>query len=71
MNLPQEYWMNHTLFEIAYGIGTPLAIDDATQSWGDSVEEVPGTITFPEQEQLPNIHVETKTLILSNRKSKK
>lgn len=32
MNLSQEYWINHTLFEIAFGIGTLLTIDDATQS---------------------------------------
>jgi hypothetical protein len=28
--------------------------------WGDLVEEVPGTITSLEQEQLPNNHMETK-----------
>lgn len=32
MNLPQEYWRKTTLFEIASGIGTPLTIDEATQS---------------------------------------
>jgi len=32
MHLPQEYWRKTTLLEIASGIGTPLAIDEATQS---------------------------------------
>ena len=32
LNLPQEYWRKATLFEIASGIGTPLTIDEATQS---------------------------------------
>jgi len=32
MHLPQEYWRQTTLFEIAYGISTPLTIDKATQS---------------------------------------
>lgn len=31
LNLPQEYWEKHTLFEIASGLGTPLSIDEATQ----------------------------------------
>jgi len=35
------------------------------------VEEVPETITSLEQEQLPNNHMETKTLILFNMKTKK
>jgi len=30
MNLPQEYWHQKTLLEIASGLGTPLTIDDAT-----------------------------------------
>jgi len=32
MHLPQEYWRKTTLFEIASGLGTPLAIDEVTQS---------------------------------------
>jgi len=32
MHLLQEYWRKTTLLEIASGIGTPLAIDEATQS---------------------------------------
>jgi len=32
MHLPQEYWRNETLFEIASGDGTPLVIDEATKS---------------------------------------
>jgi len=32
MHLPQEYWRTATLLEIASGIGTPLAIDEATHS---------------------------------------
>lgn len=32
MHLPQEYWRKTALFEIAFGLGTPLAIDDATLS---------------------------------------
>lgn len=32
LNLPQEHWRKITLFEIASGIGTPLTIDEATQS---------------------------------------
>jgi hypothetical protein len=32
MNLPQEYWEKQTLFEIASGLGTPLSIDEATQT---------------------------------------
>lgn len=32
MHLPQEYWRQTTLFEIASGIGTPFSIDKATQS---------------------------------------
>jgi len=32
MHLPQEYWRKTTLFEIASTIGTPLIIDEATQS---------------------------------------
>jgi len=32
MHLPQEYWRQKTLYEIASGIGTPLTINDATQS---------------------------------------
>jgi hypothetical protein len=30
MALPQEYWMDRTLREIASVIGTPLLIDNAT-----------------------------------------
>jgi hypothetical protein len=30
MELPQEYWRQHTLFEIASAIGTPLMLDEAT-----------------------------------------
>jgi len=30
-HLPQEYWRRQTLFEIAFGLGTPLTIDEATQ----------------------------------------
>ncbi|XP_045791366.1 uncharacterized protein LOC123886072 [Trifolium pratense] len=29
--LPQEYWMPTTLFSIAFGIGTPLSLDEATK----------------------------------------
>jgi hypothetical protein len=32
LNLPQEYWEKQTLYEIASGLGTPLAIDEATQT---------------------------------------
>ena len=32
MNLPQEYWEKQTLFEIAFGLGTPLIIDENTQN---------------------------------------
>jgi len=32
MQLPQEYWGKQTIFEIAFGLGTPLTIDDATQN---------------------------------------
>ncbi|KEH22611.1 DUF4283 domain protein [Medicago truncatula] len=32
LHLPQEYWRKTTLFEIASGLGTPLSIDEATQS---------------------------------------
>lgn len=32
MHLPQEYSRKTTLFEIASGLGTPLAIDEVTQS---------------------------------------
>lgn len=32
MELPQEYWMIQTLFEIAGAVGTPLLIDAATQN---------------------------------------
>jgi hypothetical protein len=32
MNLPQEYWRKTTLFEIASGLGTSLAIDESTLS---------------------------------------
>ena len=32
MHMTQEYWRKTTLFEIASGLGTPLAIDDATLS---------------------------------------
>lgn len=32
MHLPQEYWRERTLLEIASGIGTPLLIDDATKT---------------------------------------
>jgi len=28
--LPQEYWMERTLWEIASSVGTPLVIDNAT-----------------------------------------
>jgi len=30
MELPQEYWMEQTLLEIASAVGTPLLIDNAT-----------------------------------------
>jgi len=30
LNLPQEYYEQQTLFEIASGLGTPLSIDEAT-----------------------------------------
>ncbi|MCI34005.1 defensin-like protein, partial [Trifolium medium] len=30
MELPQEYWRQRTLFEIASEVDTPLALDDAT-----------------------------------------
>jgi hypothetical protein len=30
MALPQEYWMEHTLREIASAAGTPLVLDNAT-----------------------------------------
>jgi len=32
MHLPQEYWRQKTLYEIAYVLGTPLTIDEATQN---------------------------------------
>jgi len=32
LELPQEYWMDRTLREIASAIGTPLLIDSATQN---------------------------------------
>lgn len=32
MHLPQEYWREQTLLEIASGVGTPLLIDDATKT---------------------------------------
>lgn len=32
MNLPQEYWRQTTLFEIANEMGTPLTLDDATKN---------------------------------------
>ena len=32
LHLPQEYWGKQTLSEIASGLGTPLAIDEATQN---------------------------------------
>lgn len=32
MQLPQEYWGKQTLFEIASSLGTPLIIDEATQT---------------------------------------
>ena len=32
LQLPQEYWGRQTLFEIASGLGTPLTIDESTQS---------------------------------------
>lgn len=32
MQLPQEYWGRQTLFEIASGLGTPLTIDEVTQT---------------------------------------
>ena len=31
MSLPQEYWMEQTLCEIASAVGTPLVLDNATQ----------------------------------------
>jgi len=31
MELPQEYWRQTTLLEIASGVGTPIAIDDSTK----------------------------------------
>jgi len=30
LHLPQEYWRNTTLYEIASGLGTPLTIDEST-----------------------------------------
>jgi hypothetical protein len=32
MELPQEYWRQRTLFEIASAIGTPLSLDDSTRN---------------------------------------
>jgi hypothetical protein len=32
IELPQEYWRTKILFEIASGVGAPLAIDDATKN---------------------------------------
>lgn len=32
MQLPQEYWGKQTLLEIASGLGTPITIDESTQS---------------------------------------
>lgn len=32
MHLPQEYWRQTTLFDIAFGFGTPISINKATQS---------------------------------------
>lgn len=32
MNLSQKSWRDRTLYEIAYGIGTPLSIDESTQT---------------------------------------
>ncbi|AET03319.1 DUF4283 domain protein [Medicago truncatula] len=32
MHLPQEYWRKQKLFEIVYGVGTLMIIDDATKS---------------------------------------
>ncbi|PNX66094.1 putative NBS resistance protein, partial [Trifolium pratense] len=32
MELPQEYWRQRTLFEIASAIGIPLALDEATKN---------------------------------------
>jgi hypothetical protein len=32
MELPQEYWRQRTLFEIASAIGTPLSLDEATKA---------------------------------------
>jgi hypothetical protein len=32
MHLPQEYWWETTLLEIASGVGTPLLVDAATKS---------------------------------------
>jgi hypothetical protein len=32
MELPQEYWRQRTLFEIASAIGTPLSLDEATKT---------------------------------------
>ncbi|XP_019460018.1 PREDICTED: uncharacterized protein LOC109359778 [Lupinus angustifolius] len=31
-NLPQEYWSPKIIFSIAGGVGTPISLDDATQS---------------------------------------
>jgi hypothetical protein len=30
MELPQEYWRQHTFFDIASAIGTPLSLDEST-----------------------------------------
>jgi len=32
MDLPQKFWQDQTLFEIASGVGTPLTLDDPTQN---------------------------------------
>jgi len=32
MHLPQEYWRERTLLEMAYGIDTPLLIDDVMRT---------------------------------------
>lgn len=31
-DLPQEYWRPRTLFEIAGGVGTPIALDEPTRT---------------------------------------
>lgn len=32
MHMPQEYWMKKNLYEITFGIGTHVTIDEATQA---------------------------------------